>query len=160
MPKSVLPLWSMMFAGLMSRWTMPLSCSVIERIGGLAEDVERHRMRRYRLRFQERFESRAVDALHGDVGEVAVSAHFENDHDSGMGERAGGAGFAEKAVEEEGGVPGGVDANGLYGDGAADEGVDGFVDDSHAAASQLARDLEAANLLHWRIIHSSGGNKK
>jgi hypothetical protein len=31
---------------------------VIERIGGLAEDVERPLMRRHRLRFQERFESR------------------------------------------------------------------------------------------------------
>jgi hypothetical protein len=47
-----------------------------------------------------------------------------------MVERSGGASFAEEAVEKEGGSRGGVDADGLYGDGAGDDGVKDLVDDS------------------------------
>jgi len=43
-------------------------------------------------------------------------------------------------------IGGGLDVNGLHGDGAADDGVDGLVDDTHAASSQFARDLEAARI--------------
>jgi len=55
-------------------------------------------------------------------------------------------------LPEKAAVRGGFNANGLYGDGAADHGIDRLVDDTHAASFQFARDLETAYLLHCGLF--------
>ncbi len=102
------------------------------------------------------FEGGAVEELHGDVAAAFVLANFVDGADVGMVESGGGAGFTAKTFEGLR-VAGQVFGKKFQGDEAAEFGVLGFVDYTHAATAEffddeVARDFFAGKRLrvgHW-----------
>ena len=148
-PKSMIftvPSWLMkMFAGLMSRWTMPAWCawarpaSTCTMIADLA--LEGHgRRRAHRL-----LEVHALQELHRDEGRaVGVVPEVEDVHHVGVGHPRDGLGLALEALLQLG-VVGDAGDHHLEGDVALEDGVVGEVDDAHRALAQRLDDVVLAD---------------
>ena len=85
-------------------------------------------------------ERRAVNELHRNEGRPFVLADFVDGDDVGMVERRSGAGFLDEAAMPLG-IAGGVRLKEPDGGAAAEPGIDGAIDDPHAAASDFVLDL-------------------
>src|ERR1700675_427652 len=98
---------------------------------------------------EERLEAAAFHKLHGDVVKAVFFAGIENDDDIGVGQQSSSARFRLKSGEKLGASKAGAfgaEFDGLNGDGATDDGVHGFVDDTHGAAAQFADNLVTSGL--------------
>ncbi len=84
-------------------------------------------------------EGLAFEQLHGDEGLVSVLANLVDGADVGVVEGGGGAGFAQETFERLT-VAGEVLGQELESDEAAELGVFGLVDHTHAAAAELFHD--------------------
>jgi hypothetical protein len=89
-------------------------------------------------------EGAALDVLHGDEDLVAVDAGLVHADDVRVLQAGHGLGLALQAFA--GALAGGHRLEELEGDGAAELGVVGGVDDAHAAGAEQLLDLEAADL--------------
>ncbi len=95
---------------------------------------------------EERLEAFALDEFHGDVEEAVFFAGIVDDHDVGMGEESGGAGFGLETGEKFGAAEAGAlfaKADSFDGDGAADDGVRGAIDDTHGATAEFTENFVA-----------------
>jgi len=95
----------------------------------------------------------ALDEFHGDVVETVLFAGIVDDDDVGMGEQAGGSGFRLEAGEKFWAAEAGAlfaEADGFDGDGAADDGVGGALDDTHGAAAEFTENFVTSCLNHCR----------
>ena len=81
-------------------------------------------------------EGYAVEELHGNEGLLAVLADFVDGADVGMIEGGGGARLAAKTLQSLG-IAGEIVGQEFERDEAAECGVLGLIDDTHAAAAQL-----------------------
>ncbi len=105
---------------------------------------------------EESLEAFALDKLHGDVVEAVFFAGIVDNYDVGMGEETGGAGFGLEAREKLGAAEAGAfftEADGFDGDGAADDGVGGSVDNTHGAAAEFAENFVAP--CFYRCFHAA-----
>ncbi len=113
---------------------------VIERQSDLPKNGK-HAVGEQRLgAVQNFFERRAIHELHEYVGQAVFLGNIVDGDDIGMGEDAGGLGFAKQAFAQPVafGFVGEVrEANGFYGDNAADGGVLSPVNDSRCTASEF-----------------------
>ena len=128
-----------MFAGLMSRWTMPLALAASS-----ADAICSPRSIEWPMGIGRPEISsasvRALEQLHGDEGPPFVLADFVDRADVRVVERGGRARFARKAVED---VAQGREAVGkeLERDLATELQVGGAIDHAHATAAELLDDL-------------------
>ena len=107
--------------------------SGVERVGDVDGDFEKA-IEREQAGAEEGFEIRAFEILHDDVGEAVLRADFVDGADVGMVERRGGAGFAAETLEGLR-IVGGFGRKKFQRDEAAELDVFGFVDDTHASAT-------------------------
>ena len=120
--------------------------SELEGAAGLLHNAENARDREGMAGIEEGLEAFALDEFHGDVVEAVFFACVVDDHDVGMGEESGGAGFGLEAGEKFGAAEAGAlfaEAYGFDGDSAADDGVGGTVDDTHGAAAKFTENFVA-----------------
>ena len=117
-----------------------LGVGIVERLGGLGENVEDGGGFERRMPGQALSQSLAGDVFHHYIGEGhaacgLLGTDLIDGDDIGMGQAARGLGFTGQAVLEQGAFGrGGVEKpESLNGHGSADEGIEGLVDDSHAA---------------------------
>ena len=159
MPKSMTLTWpvrvSMTFAGLMSRWTMPLRCEYSSAWRMPMRHLQGALGQQLAAGVQQLAEGGAVHVLHHDVRDrdpvdVVLAGVVDGD-DRGVVERGGRLGLAAEPGLE-GRVAGEVGAQRLHRDGAAEPGVMGEVDLGHATAAehraQLVPAAEATRLFH------------
>ena len=96
-------------------------------------------------------ERHAIEKFHGDEAQAAFAfADFVDRADVVVIQRGGGAGFAAKAFECTG-IGGDVVGQKFERDESAERQVFGFVDDSHAAATEFFDDAVVRDSLaeHW-----------
>jgi hypothetical protein len=144
-----------------------LGVGVVEAFGSLAEELEDDGGSGGADLVEQGGESAPGDVLHGDEGDGFAGAHFGvadlvDGDDVGMGEPAGGLGFALEAllhVAALGFVGDVVEFDGLEGDVAADDGVEAAVDDAHAAAAELLTHFVGAELQHM-VKYKRGGARE
>ena len=99
-----------------------------------------------------------LEVLEGDVEGVAlgVAAEVVHGHDRGVREQGRRARLGHEARFEGRAVlvgGGEADVDRLQGDGAAEDGIDGAVDDAHHPAADLAGDLVPSEDLRLALAH-------
>ena len=112
--------------------------SGVKALGNLHGEVE-ELFEWKRLAGDQVLEGLALEALHGDEGDVFVFADFVDGADVGMVEGGGGAGFAAEALQSDG-ILGERFGEKFEGHGAAEFEVFGAIDDAHATAAELFDD--------------------
>ena len=118
-----------MFAGLMSRWTIPLRMRGIQRVGNL--DGEPSRTFRFQSGARDAVLQRhTVQKLHDDEGLAVLLADLVNGADIRMVQCGSGLGFALKTRQRLR-VSGNVFGQEFEGDKAVQPSVFGFVDHAH-----------------------------
>jgi hypothetical protein len=98
----------------------------------------------------------AVDELHGVVGGALDLADVEDRHQVGVVQAGGGAGLAQEALQP-GGLLRATHRQHLQGHPFVQGQVDRLVDDTHAAAADLADDAVAAEGLAGGDLRGEGG---
>ena len=124
---------------------------VIERRRGLPQDVQGLFAFGNAAGGEHVLERRPVHALHGDVGQILMPAQIVDHDNARMRKRSGRARFAEQSFLKRVRlrcISQRVKTNGLDGDGAIDQRIAGFEDDTHRAAAQFADHLVASDLRH------------
>ena len=96
-PRSV----TKMFAGLMSRWTIPLAWAASERIRDLRAQLQ-HPLRLHRLAADQVLQGLALHQLHHDEGMTLVLRDLVDHADVGVVEGGGGTGLALEALKAPG----------------------------------------------------------
>ena len=141
-PKSRILAWPRLvmkiFAGLMSRWTMPPAWAASRASAISMPSAECH------LQFQRTpgdpvLERHAVQVLHDQEGAAVVLADVVDGADVGMIQGGGCLGLAAEALQSLM-ILGEVVGEKFESDEAAEAGVLGFVDDAHSAAAKLLDD--------------------
>ena len=122
---------------------------MVERAGELNAERQNLLDRQFGVLGQDVAERLLVHELHRDVRRVAVAPDVEDGDDVGMGDRAGGACFAEEPadiflVDAE------LFLQQLDGDGAVDVGVAGAIDPRHGAFADHIADFISADLAEAR----------
>jgi hypothetical protein len=125
--------------------------SELEGATGLLHDAEDAGDGERMAGVKESLEAFALDEFHGDVVEAVFFAGVVDHYDVGMGEQSGGASFGLEAGEEFRAAEAGTlftEADGFDGDGAADDGVGGAIDDTHGAAAEFTENFVAPCFNH------------
>jgi hypothetical protein len=123
--------------------------SELEGATGLLHDAENAGNRKRMAGIEESLEALALDEFHGDVIEAIFFAGVVHDNDVGMGEESSGASFGLEAGEKLRAAEAGAfftETDGFDGNGAADDGVGGAIDDTHSAAAEFTENFVASCL--------------
>ena len=94
----------------------------------------------------------ALDKLHGEIMDAVLTANAEDGHDVGVVQPGHRLGLALEACHRFP-VGSGTEAQHLQGHFAFERQLLGFVDDTHAAAADLAHDAEVAQPLQHPALH-------
>ena len=127
-----------MFAGLMSRWTMPSACAASS-ASAISMASDRIRFHLHRPARDPVLQRQAIQKLHGDERLAVVLADLVNRADVGMVQRRGRLRFAPEALQRLR-VLGHIIGQELQSDKAAELCVLGLVDHAHPAATELLDD--------------------
>ena len=130
---------NMMFAGLMSRWTMPCAMRFVERVGNLGGDRQRL-VERQRPSFQPRGQSLALEMRHDEIVRAIDAANVVDAADVRMVQRGDRTRLALEASPRIG-VAGDFTREDFDGNRAIETSIVGFVDLAHAAGAQRADDF-------------------
>ena len=124
-----------MFAGLMSRWMMPVECAA-SRASAIRGKIERGVEIQWPASIDV-LQRHALEKFHGDEG--LLFADFVDGADVGMVQRRSGFGFAPEALQRLG-IVGYFIGKKFKRDEAVQARVFGLVDDAHAAATEFFED--------------------